>query len=64
MFKIYIWSFFKVNETALICILKSYVPSEKEEIIKILLEKDGIDINLKDIFLEYSKHIQIISCFT
>ena len=44
--------------------MESYVRSEKEEIIKILLEKDGIDINLKDIFLEYSKHIQIISCFT
>ena len=64
MLKIHIWSFFEINETALICVLKSYDSTKKEEIIKMLLEKDGIDVNVKEIFLEYLKYIQIITCFT
>ena len=55
----YIWNLFKLFDTALIW------ASEKgnTEIVKMLVEQDGIDINAKNIYFFLSKFISIILDF-
>ena len=56
MFLNIIWNFFKLFNTALIWASKN----GHTEIVKILLEQKGIDINAKDIYLFLSKFASII----